>query len=96
MLRNGGDGMTDKYECSCCNGTGRRELTGIYADTLNGVRRLCKSKDSFVTAGRYAKWFRCKATALNNRLAMLESHGFLFSEKYGKERRFFLSRVRGG
>lgn len=63
-------------------------MTGIYADTLAGLRRLCKGSN-YVLSARDATLFGCKATALNNRLAWLETHGFARSEKYGKQRRFF-------
>lgn len=76
-----------RVKCHTCKGSGLVVVTGVYAETLAGLRRLAKS--GYVVAGRDAAWFGCKATALNNRLAWLETHGLARSEKYGRERRFF-------
>lgn len=82
------------HECPTCQGAGVIPLTGIYAETLRGVRRLA-SRGGYVVANRDASWFGCKPTALNNRLAMLENHGYVYSEKYGRQRRFFLCVTKG-
>jgi hypothetical protein len=74
-------------KCSHCSGRGTVTLSGVYAETLNGLRRLCKSY-GYVVANRDAKLFGCKPTALNNRLAALERHGLARSEKFGRQRRF--------
>lgn len=81
----------DTTACPHCNGKGRIPVTGVYAETLRGLRRWCKRPGMFVVANRDAYWFDCKPTALNNRLAWLESHGFARSEKYGRQRRFYLA-----
>jgi hypothetical protein len=86
--------MKDSFasiRCPHCKGCGRLPLTGIYLDTLRGVRRKCAMKGGNVVANRDAAWFGCKATALNNRLVRLEELGFLRSEKYGRQRRFTLA-----
>lgn len=88
--------MSDMYSCPCCDGTGRIALTGIYLETLHEMRRRCKTVEAYVVANRDAAWFQCEPTALNNRLARLEELGFVFSEKYGRQRRFFLVVVKGG
>jgi hypothetical protein len=71
-------------------------LTGIYAETLDMMRRLCRAKDDFVVSNRDAERFGCEPTALNNRLARLEELGFVFSERFGRERRFYLCVTKGG
>lgn len=84
----------DVYTCSHCQGRGVIPLTGVYADTLNAVRRKL-ARGGFIIAHRDAAWFGCKATALNNRLARLEEMGHVMSEQYGKQRRFSLCVVKG-
>lgn len=83
--------MSDHVLCPHCRGRGIIELTGIYAETLRGVRRKCARNGSYVVANRDAAWFGCQATALNNRLDALEKHGLLRSERYGRQRRFYLN-----
>ena len=73
--------------CPHCKGDGRLELTGVYLETLIGVRLLC-AKSGHVIANQHAPAFDCKPTALNNRLRRLEELGFLVSERYGRQRRF--------
>lgn len=81
--------MKHYLQCPHCRGEGQIELTGVYAETLRGVRRWCARPERFVVANRDWKWFAAPSpTALNNRLAMLERHGFLVSEKFGRQRRF--------
>lgn len=80
--------MHDRIRCATCHGTGMIVVTGVYAETLHGLRRRC-SRGGFVVANRDAAWFGCKATALNNRLAWLEAHGLAKSERFGRQRRFF-------
>lgn len=82
---------TDTTPCPHCSGCGRIPLTGIYAETLRGLRRWCTRPARFVVSNRDAWWFGCKATALNNRLARLEELGLARSEKYGRQRRFYPS-----
>lgn len=79
--------MSDHISCPHCKGKGTQPLTGVYAETLKGCRRLCR-KGGYVMANRDAEWFGCGPTALNNRLSRLEELGFLVSEKYGRQRRF--------
>ena len=72
--------------CSCCEGTGRRELTGEFADTLRYVRRNL-GRGEF-TAAEVARLMKIKPTAMSNRLAYLELAGFLTSRQYGRRRLF--------
>lgn len=81
---------TDHTPCKHCHGTGKIPLTGIYLETLQGVRRMCARKGGHVVANRDACLFDCKPTALNNRLSRLEQLGFLRSEMYGRQLRFYL------
>jgi len=68
--------------CSHCKGSGKREVTGVYADTLLLLRRR---KDE-VTGADLATVCGCKATAANNRLAALEHLGLAVSRRYGRKR----------
>lgn len=79
-----------KPECVCkhCKGRGVLPLTGVYAETLRGVQRLCGRDGCYVVANRDAWWFQCKPTALNNRLRRLEEMGFVQSCWFGRQRRF--------
>lgn len=74
-------------KCNCCGGTGRIRVTGVYAETLCILRRRCHG-GGFVVANQDAFRFDCKPTALNNRLAWLERHGFATSSKFGRQRRY--------
>jgi hypothetical protein len=81
--------MKPKTTCPRCDGAGEIELTGVYLETLSGLKRLTKAGRG-VVAGRDWKWFGCnQPTALNNRLDWLEKHGLARSERYGRERRFW-------
>lgn len=77
----------DRHRCPTCRGTGEVILSGVYLETLEFVRRWCE-RHGFVVANRAATEAGCEATALNNRLARLESLGYLTSEQYGRQRRF--------
>jgi len=68
--------------CGHCGGTGKRELTGIVADTLSLLVGLGAEK----TGAELAKLDKCKATAMNNRLAALERMGLITSRRYGRKR----------
>lgn len=76
-----------RITCGYCKGEGTVPLTGVYAETLKTLRRKTKG-GAFVVANRDAGLFACEPTALNNRLAWLESKGFAASEQYGRERRY--------
>lgn len=82
--------MEVRVECHCCQGTGTIPLTGYYLETYQTAQLICKKKTDFIVAGRDCERFGCNATALNNRLAALEKHGLLYSERWGRERRFYL------
>ena len=84
--------MTDHNTCPHCQGTGKIPLTGIYAETLDKMRKL---KFPFVVANQHAEYFGCQPTALNNRLRKLEEYGHVFSERYGAQRRFYLCVTKG-
>lgn len=87
--------FSDEYCCPACSGTGLIPLTGVYADTLKTIRELCRKRDDFIVANKHFDWFGCEPTALNNRLVWLEKNGFIFSERFGRQRRFYLC-VTGG
>ena len=84
--------MTDTYRrCSCCNGTGRVLLTGVYAETL----ALLRHQDGEVTGADLARLIGCKKTAMNNRLAALEKHGLATSRRWGRKR-LYKTKENGG
>jgi hypothetical protein len=69
--------------CLCCRGTGRVPLTGVYADTLDLLRRSGE-----VCGAALARAAGCKPSAMNNRLAALERPGLAVSRRYGRLRLF--------
>lgn len=76
--------IPDTVPCSCCGGTGRLLLTGVYADTLALLRR----QPGEVSGAALARQDGCKAPAMNNRLASLERLGLATSRRYGRLRLF--------
>lgn len=83
----------DHIPCSCCKGSGRIPLTGIYADTLKIIRRRWVAGYYIVARRDADNWFQCNPTALSNRLKWLERNGLLVSETYGREKRYRPARV---
>jgi DNA-binding transcriptional regulator PaaX len=79
--------MSVVHRCPYCKGAGIVTLSGVYLDTLLKVKTWCK-REGYIVAASAAADFGCKETALNNRLAVLEKHGYLVSERYGRQRRF--------
>lgn len=69
--------------CTCCNGTGKRELSQAHCETLQKVLDADGSISSFCLIERGVK-----ATAVNNRLAYLEDNGFI--RRVGKDGKFIL------
>lgn len=80
--------MKTTHACPHCDGKGRIELTGVYAETLKKARALLVADAAYLIANRDAWQFGCNPTALNNRMARLEKLGYLKSERFGRERRF--------
>ncbi len=70
-------------KCPCCQGTGRVELTGVYAETLDMLRTTGEAH-----AARLAHAAGCRATAMNQRLAALERLGAAASRRFGRLRLF--------
>jgi len=68
--------------CPSCKGTGRIELTGVYAETLALLQRQGVER----TGAELARLDGCKATAMNNRLAALERLGLAQSRRFGRLR----------
>lgn len=79
--------------CSHCKGKGVIPVTGVYKETLRGLRRLCEQSGGYCVANIHAAWFGCKGTALSNRLAWLEAHGLARSVKYGRQRRYVAKEI---
>jgi hypothetical protein len=69
--------------CTCCNGTGKRELSEAHWRTLQKVLDADGPISSFCLIGQGVK-----ATAVNNRLAYLENTGFI--RRVGKDGKFIL------
>ena len=76
-----------RVKCGYCDGNGDVLLTGVYADTLQVLRRMTR-RHGYVVSNRDSTAFKCKPTALNNRLVVLEQYGLATSERYGRQRRF--------
>ena len=72
------------HACPYCGGTGRVPLTGVYAGTLELLRR----QPGEATGADLARQDGCKATAMNNRLAALERFGLATSRRFGRLRLF--------
>jgi len=68
--------------CPCCRGTGQVELTGVYALTLDLLRR----QPGEITPADLARQDGCKATTMCNRLAALERMGLATSRRFGRLR----------
>lgn len=76
-------------KCPYCGGCGRRRVTGVYLDTLRILRKRTK-RGLITVAGRHAEQcFKCKPTALNQRLRKLAEYGLARFDEYGKEKRFW-------
>jgi MarR family len=71
----------DYISCSHCNGEGYVEMTGVYAKTLE----LLRKQPAPLNAVELAKLAKCNPTAMNNRLARLEGHGLAERQRYGRE-----------
>ena len=71
----------ETIECHCCGGSGQIEMTGVYLETL----RLLRKQRKPVNGAQLAKLAGCKATAMNNRLSRLWSHGKANFERRGRE-----------
>jgi DNA-binding MarR family transcriptional regulator len=54
------------------------------------MRSLICGPHEFIVANMHADCFDCKPTALSNRLKRLEAMGFVQSERFGVQRRFYL------
>lgn len=80
----------DTVLCTCCGGTGRIELNGVYGDTLDLLRKETKGgKETHGAA--LARIVGCKPTAMNNRLTYLADHGFATARVYGRKK-FFVAK----
>lgn len=84
--------MKTSHACPHCKGKGVVELTGVYAETL----AMLRSTSGPITGASLARESGCKATAMNNRLAVLERLGYASSERHGRERRFRAIVKKGG
>ena len=67
--------------CPYCRGAGTIEVTGIYRETLD----LLAARPGEVCGADLARLAGCSATAMNNRLAALESFGLAASRRWGRK-----------
>lgn len=72
----------DTVPCACCSGTGRIEISGVYAETLQLLRAVGEE----IHGAELARRDGCNATAMNNRLAYLVRHGFVVERPYGRKK----------
>lgn len=76
--------------CSKCLGEGAVELTGVFAETLELLRKTNGTGDragkKAASTTMLAGIVKVSASAMGNRLAWLQSHGLVVSLKYGRER----------
>jgi hypothetical protein len=73
---------TATVPCGHCGGAGRLELTGVYAETLDLLRR----QQAEVNGAQLAKLAGCTNMAMCNRLVALERNGLATSRRYGQQR----------
>jgi len=74
-------------KCGHCNGTGKIELTGVYADTLKLLKaETARRAGSSVNGAMLGRVAGCGGTAMCNRLMALQKLGFAKSVAYGRER----------
>lgn len=71
-----------RVPCPGCRGTGRKELTGVYAETF----ALLRGRRREITGAELARMVHCKPTAMNNRLAALERLELATSRRCGRLR----------
>lgn len=73
-----------RITCRCCNGTGKAELTGEYAETFKVFKQLVKDGEE-VTGAEFGRTMKIKPTAMNNRLKQLASYGLLVARPHGRK-----------
>lgn len=71
-----------RHPCGHCKGTGYLELTGANAETLE----LLSGQEQEVNGATLARLAGCRETAMNNRLVVLERHGYAVGRLNGRER----------
>lgn len=81
--------MEPTVQCNCCNGTGRRPLSGVYKRTLAVLRR---QRDE-ISGADMARLMGCKNEAMCMRLARLELIGFAESHQGIRDSRMRLWRA---
>lgn len=72
--------MADYVPCSHCAGVGHTELTGVFAETLE----LLRKQRNALNGVELARLAGCNPTAMNNRLVWLEGHGLAERKRYGR------------
>lgn len=72
--------QADFIQCSHCAGEGYIELTGVFAETLE----LLRKQPTALNGVELAELAGCNPTAMNNRLVWLEGHGLAERKRYGR------------
>lgn len=75
------------HKCRTCNGTGKVELSGKYAETYH-LLKMITSKAGITSTELASRVSGCTAVAMCNRLDALEKLGLAKSERFGKKRLF--------
>jgi hypothetical protein len=70
------------YPCWQCGGHGHVELSGVYSDTLDLLRR----QNTPLSGSALSKLAGCSNESMCNRLRAIERHGLARSKRSGKER----------
>lgn len=71
----------DFIPCSQCAGEGYIELTGVFAETLE----LLRKQSTELNGVEMARLADCNPTAMNNRLVWLEAHGLAERKRFGRK-----------
>lgn len=72
--------MTEYVKCCNCQGTGKVEFNGVFADTLAFLR----AESEPINGADLARRHGVKVTAMCNRLVWLEKYGFAKRTRYGR------------
>ena len=68
-------------DCHCCRGSGKRELTGIYLETLIALR----AEKEEINAAELGRKLGVSNEAMANRLVWMEEHGLATRRWNGRE-----------
>ena len=69
--------------CPHCSGTGWREITGVYRETYEMLRKFSGEDPN---GAQLARLMDVPATAMNNRLTVMERLGMVVGTRNGREK----------